>query len=234
MIRQDLLLPADLAFGPAIRPVKPLAEPAAPPLPSEFSLRAKRARDLILATLIAAPALLAIGACMALVKITSRGPALYSQQRVGRWGRVFTIYKVRTMRDQCEADSGPKWSLPGDPRITPLGRILRATHLDELPQLWNVFRNEMSLIGPRPERPEIAAKLREQIPGYDLRSAVLPGVTGLAQVHLPPDTTVDSVRRKLRHDLAYVRGMGLALDAAILWKTAMKVLGFGPANRVGG
>ena len=97
---------------------------------------------------------------MLLVRLTSRGPAIYTQTRVGRGGRVFTLYKIRTMYHDCERQTGPRWSAAGDPRITPVGRVLRKLHLDELPQLLNVLRGEMSLIGPRPERPEIVAKLR--------------------------------------------------------------------------
>ena len=145
---------------------------------------------------------------MLLVKVTSRGPALYSQCRVGRYGRIFTIFKVRTMFHDCERLTGPRWSTPGDPRVTFIGHILRKLHLDELPQLWNVLKGEMSLIGPRPERPEIAAKLSETMPGYDWRVAVLPGISGHAQIHLPPDTTIGSVRTKLVFDRHYIRHIG--------------------------
>src|SRR5207248_1323798 len=121
--------------------------------------------------------------------------------------------------------TGPRWSLPGDPRITPVGHVLRALHLDELPQLWNVIRGEMSLVGPRPERPEIASELRKAIPGYDRRLAVKPGLTGFAQIHLPPDETVESVRRKLVYDLFYIRRFDFAFDLYILACTACKVAG---------
>ena len=130
------------------------------------------------------------------VKLTSRGPAFYTQLRVGRVGRVFTIFKIRTMIDNCESLTGPRWSIPGDPRITPVGWFLRKTHLDELPQLLNVLRGDMSLIGPRPERPEFLPELERQVPRYRERLLVRPGVTGLAQVQLPADTDVDSVPPK--------------------------------------
>jgi lipopolysaccharide/colanic/teichoic acid biosynthesis glycosyltransferase len=161
----------------------------------------------------------------ALVKLTSRGPAFYLQKRVGLDGRVFTIYKVRTMADNCEADTGPQWSPPGDPRITPVGRLLRALHLDELPQLWNVIRGDMNLIGPRPERPEIVRVLRKKIDDYEHRLGVLPGITGLAQVQLSADTDLQSVRRKLALDLAYLEQLGPWLDARILFATLLKMFG---------
>jgi lipopolysaccharide/colanic/teichoic acid biosynthesis glycosyltransferase len=160
---------------------------------------------------------------MALVKLTSPGPALYSQVRLGRGGVPYRIHKLRTMAHNCERHSGVRWSTPGDPRITGLGRFLRKTHLDELPQLWNVLRGEMSLVGPRPERPEIVPELEQVIPGYRQRLAVKPGITGLAQVQLPPDVDITSVERKLDRDLEYIARMGLVLDLKILAATAAKV-----------
>jgi lipopolysaccharide/colanic/teichoic acid biosynthesis glycosyltransferase len=163
--------------------------------------------------------------CVMLVRLTSRGPGLYKQSRVGLGGRVYLIYKVRTMYHNCEGDSGPKWSQAGDPRVTSLGRFLRKTHLDELPQLWNVLKGEMSLVGPRPERPEFIPALAQAIPGYRERLNVRPGVTGLAQVQLPPDTDLDSVRRKLVYDLHYAQQLSLGLDLRLLLATAAKVMG---------
>lgn len=162
---------------------------------------------------------------IALVKATSSGPGIYTQTRLGRHGRHFTIYKIRTMCQDAEGLTGPRWSLPGDPRITPIGHILRTLHIDELPQLWNVLRGEMSLVGPRPERPEIAAELRVKIPEYDSRLSVKPGLTGYAQIHLPPDETIESVRTKLSYDLHYIQHQSPALDLYILICTACKVLG---------
>jgi lipopolysaccharide/colanic/teichoic acid biosynthesis glycosyltransferase len=164
-----------------------------------------------------------------LVKLTSRGPVIYSQTRLGRNGKPFFIYKIRTMTHNCESLSGPKWSVPGDNRITWIGRILRATHIDEFPQLWNVLRGEMSLVGPRPERPEFAVGLEKVLPLYGNRLLVRPGITGLAQVQLPPDTDVASVRRKLAHDLFYVRFMNPWLDLRLMVATAFAVL-FIPAG----
>jgi len=160
-----------------------------------------------------------------LVKFTSPGPALYSQTRLGRRGRPFTLYKLRTMAHDSESLTGPCWSLPGCSRVTELGRWLRATHLDELPQLWNVLRGHMSLIGPRPERPEFVPKLEHAIPHYRKRLQVRPGVTGLAQVQLPPDSDLDSVLIKTAYDLHYIRHIGLLLDMRIVWATGFKVMG---------
>jgi len=164
-------------------------------------------------------------AAMALVKLTSRGPALYPQRRVGQDGRHFTLYKIRSMRHDCERLTGPCWATVRDPRVTPVGRFLRRTHLDELPQLWNVIRGEMSLVGPRPERPEFVSQLERALPNYQGRHAVLPGITGLAQVQLPPDTELNGVKHKLTCDLYYVERMSLGLDLRILLATVTKVVG---------
>jgi lipopolysaccharide/colanic/teichoic acid biosynthesis glycosyltransferase len=158
-----------------------------------------------------------------LIKVTSRGPAFYSQVRMGLNSKPFWIYKIRTMTHNCESQSGAQWATVNDPRITFVGRILRATHLDELPQLWNVLKGDMSLVGPRPERPEFVPSLEKAIPHYGERLHVRPGVTGLAQVQLPADTDVNSVRRKLAYDLYYIRHMGLWLDIKLVVCTALHV-----------
>jgi len=162
---------------------------------------------------------------MLLVRLTSSGPALYSQTRVGRGGKPFTIWKIRTMKHQCESHSGAAWSKPGDSRITPVGRWLRKTHIDELPQLWNVLRGDMSLVGPRPERPEFVPTLEKAIPSYRERLQVKPGITGFAQVQLPPDTDLNSVRLKLAYDLYYVQQVNCWLDLRIHFATALKMIG---------
>lgn len=191
--------------------------------------RAKRPLDFSLALfgLIVSLPVLLIAAL--LVKLTSRGPILYSQIRLGLGGRPFRIYKLRTMIHNCEALSGPCWSAQGDPRVTRLGRFLRRTHLDELPQLWNILIGDMSLIGPRPERPEIVTTLEKVIPRYRQRLMELPGLTGLAQVQLPADTDLNSVRRKLAYDLYYLERFTFWFDIRILLATLAKVLGV-PAN----
>jgi lipopolysaccharide/colanic/teichoic acid biosynthesis glycosyltransferase len=160
-----------------------------------------------------------------LVKLSSPGPAFYSQTRVGRNGRRFTIYKLRSMRHDCEKHSGPQWSTAGDSRITPMGRFLRRTHIDELPQFWNVLRGEMAIVGPRPERPEFIPQLSEALPLYRARLLVRPGVTGLAQVQLPPDTDLESVRRKLTYDLYYIQHRHFWLDLKLFVSTGLHVLG---------
>jgi lipopolysaccharide/colanic/teichoic acid biosynthesis glycosyltransferase len=165
-------------------------------------------------------------AAMALVRLTSSGPALYTQVRLGRGGRTFRIVKIRTMVHNCESLTGPRWSVPGDPRITAVGKYLRALHIDELPQLFNVLKGEMALIGPRPERPEIAAELKASgIDNFDARLAVRPGITGFAQVQLPADVEVAGVRNKLQLDLNYIRGMNLWLDLKIACCTVLKMMG---------
>ena len=165
----------------------------------------------------ASPLLLTLAA---LVKLTSSGPAFYAQTRLGRGGSRYRIYKLRTMCHNAEAKTGPVWaSLSGDSRITPLGKLLRKTHLDELPQLINVLKGDMGLIGPRPERPEIAGQIKRRVPDYDGRLAVRPGVTGLAQMLLPADDPADAgmagVRRKLACDLLYVRQAGPLVDLRV-------------------
>jgi lipopolysaccharide/colanic/teichoic acid biosynthesis glycosyltransferase len=160
-----------------------------------------------------------------LIKLTSRGPAFYTQVRLGLHRRPYTIYKLRTMRDNCERASGPCWSLDGDPRVTLVGRVLRRLHIDELPQLWNVLRGEMRLVGPRPERPEFLPELSRAVPLYCSRLHVRPGVTGLAQVQLPADTDLASVRRKIVYDLHYVLHRNFWLDLRILLATGLKLLG---------
>jgi exopolysaccharide biosynthesis polyprenyl glycosylphosphotransferase len=155
------------------------------------------------------------------VRATSRGPVIYRQTRVGKDGRPFTIYKFRTMRAQAEEDTGPVLAVENDPRVTTLGRVLRATRLDELPQLWNVVRGDMSFVGPRPERPEFVQEYERDIQGYRERFKVRPGLTGYAQVngeyHTSPAT-------KLKYDLAYMYNRSLWLDVKILSETAKVML----------
>jgi lipopolysaccharide/colanic/teichoic acid biosynthesis glycosyltransferase len=185
----------------------------------------KSASDFVLGLLLLVLTAPLIALAMVLIKLTSPGPAMYSQTRLGRFGKPFTIYKLRTMVHECESLTGAQWCVPGDLRVTTLGRWLRRTHLDELPQLWNVVRGDMSLIGPRPERPEFVPQLEYAIPHYRERLQVRPGITGLAQVQLPPDTDLASVRRKLALDLYYVRSVCLWLDARVSWATVLKMLG---------
>jgi lipopolysaccharide/colanic/teichoic acid biosynthesis glycosyltransferase len=159
------------------------------------------------------------------IRISSRGPAIYRQRRVGLSGRVFTMYKLRSMYVDAEA-AGPQWANPDrDPRVTPLGHWLRRLHLDELPQVFNLVRGEMSLVGPRPERPEFVPVLAQQIPGYLDRLRVAPGITGLAQVNLPADTDLSSVQRKLTLDLEYIGAANMLMDVKLLACTALRLVG---------
>jgi lipopolysaccharide/colanic/teichoic acid biosynthesis glycosyltransferase len=186
----------------------------------------KGAIDRLLALLLLIPGLPLIGILVALIRLTSKGPGVYSQTRVGRGGRIFIMYKLRSMRIDAEAATGPVWAgVNSDPRVTRLGYWLRKLHLDELPQLFNVLRGDMSLVGPRPERPEFVRVLGEQVPGYLGRLAIKPGVTGLAQVNLPPDTDLDSVRRKIVLDCQYIEAAGLLLDIRLIFCTILRCFG---------
>jgi lipopolysaccharide/colanic/teichoic acid biosynthesis glycosyltransferase len=156
-----------------------------------------------------------------LIRLTSRGPAIYSQTRVGADGREFSLYKLRTMVAGAEERTGPVMATAGDPRITRIGGILRATHLDELPQLFNVLLGEMSLIGPRPERPHFVRIYRRQFPGYDFRLKIKPGISGLAQTRCRYSTTP---ALKLRFDLRYLYHYSLRLDAQIAVRTVFTIL----------
>lgn len=176
--------------------------------------------DLLLALCVIVVSAPVIAIAALLVKLTSRGPAFYCQTRVGKHGRSFTLIKLRTMVHQAEAISGPVWAEQEDARVTPIGRFLRNTHLDEFPQLLNVLLGQMSLIGPRPERPEFVAKLEWDLPHYRTRLRLRPGITGLTQLLLPPDTDLDGVRRKLVFDMFYVRYVNPWLDLRILCSTA--------------
>ncbi len=166
-----------------------------------------------------------------LIVATSRGPAIYRQRRTGSRGREFTLYKFRSMRTDAEAATGAQWSGAAaaaagsahDPRVTAFGRILRASHLDELPQLWNIVRGDLSFVGPRPERPEIVAKLAAEIPFYNIRHLIKPGVTGWAQINHRADRTLEDVRQKLQYDIYYLKNRSLILDLTTILKTAKSV-----------
>jgi exopolysaccharide biosynthesis polyprenyl glycosylphosphotransferase len=158
------------------------------------------------------------------IKLSSPGRVLYWQNRVGRDDKIFRCYKFRTMRSDAEADSGPVWAEDHDPRVTLVGRFLRKTRIDELPQLLNVFKGDMSLVGPRPERPEFVATLNEQIPYYHLRHAVRPGITGWAQILYKYGSSVEDAKEKLRYDLYYIKNSSAGLDLLIVLNTIKIVL----------
>jgi lipopolysaccharide/colanic/teichoic acid biosynthesis glycosyltransferase len=218
--------------------------PARHPWPSTIQLAktfADKALALALLVLLA-PLFLVVAI---LVRLTSPGPVIYRQIRIGidrRFatsrrgavarerrahmlpGRPFVIYKFRTMVDGAENGLGPTWASPGDPRVTPVGRVLRLLRIDETPQFWNVLKGDMSLVGPRPERPSFVNDLIASVPGYAHRLRVKPGITGLAQVEHQYDSCLDDVRTKVHYDLHYIREHGLWLDVKILLKTIIVVL----------
>ena len=193
----------------------------------------------VVALVVASPVLVLVAL---LVKLTSRGPVFYSQERVGLdrrgprpsdtnhrrrqdiGGRPFTIYKFRTMRVDAEQHSGAVWAQQQDPRVTSVGHLLRQYRLDELPQLLNVLKGDMNIVGPRPERPTIFAELREQITEYPLRQRTKPGITGLAQINHHYDRSIDDVRTKVSYDLEYIRRQSLAEDLRIMLQTIPTIL----------
>ncbi len=158
-------------------------------------------------------------------RLTAPGDLLYRQERIGQGGRRFQILKFRTMVMDAEKYTGAVWTKEEDPRITPIGYFLRPTHLDELPQIWNVLKGEMNIIGPRPERPYFVNKLCEQIPLYDVRHTVKPGITGWAQVNYGYGASIEDACIKLEYDLFYIKHQGLYLDFLTLLKTVFVILG---------
>ncbi len=158
------------------------------------------------------------------IRLNSKGPVFYRQARVGLSGRVFYCYKFRTMRADAEADTGPTWASDWDPRITSIGRFLRKSRLDEIPQLWNVLRGDMVFVGPRPERPEFVEWLSKDIPYYQLRHVVRPGITGWAQVRYHYGNTLEDAKEKLKYDLFYIKRISVSLDLLIMFETIRVVI----------
>ncbi len=157
------------------------------------------------------------------VKISSNGPLFFLQPRVGMGGRVFNVIKFRTMVTDAEA-GGAKWATKNDPRVTPVGRFMRKTRIDEVPQLWNVLRGDMGFVGPRPERPEFVSWLTEELPFYYLRTLIRPGLTGWAQVRYGYGATLAETKEKLEYDLYYIKHMSLGLDLLIMFETIKTIL----------
>jgi exopolysaccharide biosynthesis polyprenyl glycosylphosphotransferase len=187
-------------------------------------LVAKRVLDVAAAfsgLVLLSPVILIVGL---LVRLTSKGPVFYHQERVGQGGRVFTVHKFRSMRQDAEAGTGAVWAQAKDSRVTPIGGFLRRARLDEIPQLWNVLTGDMSMVGPRPERPEFVCKLTEQIPFYGLRHSVRPGVTGWAQVRYTYGASVEDSMEKLQYDLFYIKHMTIAFDLFVLFSTVKTVV----------
>ncbi|HEY0544307.1 MAG TPA: TIGR03013 family XrtA/PEP-CTERM system glycosyltransferase [Pyrinomonadaceae bacterium] len=158
-----------------------------------------------------------------LIKLDSKGPVLYKQERVGRNGRTFTLMKFRSMRMDAEKD-GPVWAQDGDDRATRVGRIIRRIRVDEIPQFWNILRGEMNFVGPRPERPHFIKQLAAEIPYYEQRHLIAPGLTGWAQIKYPYGASVEDARQKLQYDLYYIKNQSLLLDAAILFETIKTII----------
>ncbi|HEX8455687.1 MAG TPA: TIGR03013 family XrtA/PEP-CTERM system glycosyltransferase [Pyrinomonadaceae bacterium] len=164
-----------------------------------------------------------------LIKLESPGPVLYTQERVGKNGRPFTIMKFRSMRSDAERD-GPVWARDGDARVTRVGRVIRKIRVDEIPQFWNILKGEMNFVGPRPERPHFVAQLAEEIPFYEQRHLIPPGLTGWAQIKYPYGSSIEDARQKLQYDLYYIKNQSLVLDAVILFETVKTIL-FGRGAR---
>lgn len=184
----------------------------------------KRALDLFLATVglfISSPILLFSAL---LIKLTSKGPAIYKQYRVGENDRIFEIYKLRTMGVDAEKETGAVWAKENDPRITPLGKILRKTRIDEIPQFINVIKGEMSIVGPRPERPEMVRDLKKLITDYEKRLTIKPGITGIAQIYHKYDESLLDVKKKVKYDILYGKRMSATTDLTILAQTCLVVL----------
>ena len=184
-----------------------------------FSRLGKRIMDVILSFLLIIVTLPLQLFIALLVKITSSGPLFYKQTRTGLFDKPFVIYKYRTMYVDAEKHSGPKWAEHRDPRITRIGRFLRITRFDELPQVFNVLKGEMSIIGPRPERPIFTEMFNKEIPFYHLRHSVRPGITGWAQVSYEYASSIEGTSEKLRYDLYYIKNFSLTLDTVIIFKT---------------
>jgi len=191
-------------------------------LGNPISNRIKRLFDISLAITILMISLPIILACALLIKLTSPGPVFFKQTRVGLRGKHFTIIKLRTMRQDAEK-AGAQWAQDNDPRITKVGNFLRRSRLDELPQCWNVLKSDMSFVGPRPERPEFTQQLAQQIPYYDLRHLVKPGISGWAQVIFPYGASVEDAVKKLQYELYYIKQQSLLLDLNIILRTTFTV-----------
>jgi sugar transferase (PEP-CTERM system associated) len=185
---------------------------------------AKRAIDVIAATIGLALTLPIMGMVALAIRLTSPGEVLFRQQRVGQNGRIFTLYKFRSMRSDAEALTGAVWAREDDDRVTPVGRFLRKSRLDELPQFWNVLTGDMSLVGPRPERPEFVQGLIKEIPFYGQRHVVKPGITGWAQVKYSYGASVEDALAKLQFELFYIKNMSIGLDLFIIFKTIQTVV----------
>ncbi|MDW6023077.1 sugar transferase [Mesorhizobium sp. BAC0120] len=188
-------------------------------LPTFHYVEVKRIFDILFVVLVAPATILLLAICALAILVSMGRPILFRQERVGKGGRVFNMCKLRTM--ETRHGSGVVATVRDDPRITPLGHWLRLAHFDELPQLWNILKGDMSLIGPRPEQPALVEAYRMALPEYDLRHSVVPGLTGWAQVYYGYAADLDETRQKLIFDLYYVRNISFRLDLKIFLRTFM-------------
>jgi len=191
-------------------------------LARRFFDTAKEVVDVVLGFIALVLSLPLFGVCALIIKVSGRGPVFYKQARVGRAGRPFQMYKLRTMHHDAESEIGPVWAEDNDPRVMPACRWMRRSHVDELPQLINVIKGEMSLVGPRPERPEIVVKLEKVCPEFNKRHMVRPGITGLAQLRNGYEASVEGARRKLQADLEYIKRRNWSTEIRILASTLTK------------
>lgn len=184
----------------------------------------KRYSDLFLSIFGITVSLPILALAAILIKFNSKGPVLYKQNRVGEEGKIFKIYKLRTMRVDAENETGAVWAKKNDPRITTMGKLLRKSHIDEIPQLFNVIKGDMSIVGPRPERPEMVRDLKTLIIDYEKRLQVKPGITGFAQVWHKYDETLKDVKKKIKYDILYIKKMCLWVDLRIMAQTFVVVI----------
>ena len=185
---------------------------------------AKRLFDVVVSALLLVVALPLIALFAVAVKLESKGPAFYRQQRVGRYGEPFSLFKLRSMQSDAEAEGKAIWAAKNDPRVTRIGKFIRKVRIDELPQTWNVLKGDMSFVGPRPERPEFVADLEKQLPYFTERHIVKPGITGWAQINYPYGASLDDSRQKLEYDLYYAKNYTPFLDLVIILQTIRVVI----------
>jgi len=195
-----------------------------PQLMPEWEKKVKRFMDFVVSFMILIVSFPAIIAAAIAIKIESKGPILYKQERSGLNGKPFMVYKFRSMVQDAEVKTGPVWSTKGDARVTKVGAFIRKVRIDEIPQMINIFKGEMSLVGPRPERPHFVEKLAAEIPLYKRRLKVRPGLTGWAQVKHKYDESIEDVKMKLRYDLFYIENMSIRMDLNIIFRTVFVVL----------
>lgn len=198
-----------------------LQEAVSPPL-LYLSSRRKRVLDVIVSLIgVAIVAIMFIPVALA-IKLTSRGPIFYRQEREGWGGRPFKLIKFRTMTADAE-QQGAVWASPDDPRVTTVGKLLRRLYIDEFPQWWNVLKGEMSVVGPRPERPELSVQILDHVPNFRRRLRAKPGITGIAQINYRYTNTITEARNKLRHDVVYINAASLKLDLLLILRTFRRV-----------